>query len=81
MCSESGRVNTMAVLGNKLVTGSGDESLRVWGMRRGAEAWECERVLEDQTAEVTAVTCTRDGRRLLSCDSARQMLVWEEVAP
>ena len=66
------------MLGNKLVTGSTDESLRVWGMLRGAETWECERVLEDHTADVDAVTCTRDGRRLLGCDDWKQMLLWEE---
>ena len=71
---------TLAVLGDKLVTGSSDSTLRVWGMRRGAEAWECERVLDDHTSAVTEVACTRDGRRLLSCDGAKQMKVWEEVA-
>ena len=71
-------VITMAVLGDKLVTGSFDQTLRVLGMRRGAEAWECERVLHDHTSAVTAVACTRDGRRMLSCDTNLQMKVWEE---
>jgi len=71
-------VHPMAVLGDKLVTGSADQTLRVWGMRRGAEAWECERVLDDHTSAVTAVACSRDGRRMLSCDTYRQMKVWEE---
>ena len=73
-------VTRMAVIGDKLVTGSDDQTLRAWGMRRGAGEWECERVLDDHTDGVSALTCTRDGRRLLSC-AGQTMLVWEEEAP
>ena len=69
---------TMAVLGDKLVTGSYEQTLRVWGIRRGAKAWECERVLHDHTWPVSAIACTRDGRRLVSCDFNSKMKVWEE---
>ena len=72
-------VCTMSVLGDRLLTGSDDSTVRVWGMARGAGAWRCERVLRDHTSCVGTMLCTRDGRRVLSCDENRNMLVWEEA--
>ena len=75
----SDEVVAMAVLGDRLLTGSYDDTVRVWGMARDPGAWRCERVLRDHTATITAMVCTRDGRRVLSCDDGGNMLVWEEA--
>ena len=69
----------MVMLGDRLLTGSLDCTVRMWGMDQGTGTWQCERVLRDHTSAVMAMTITRDGRRVLSCDDGRNMLVWEEA--
>ena len=75
----AGAVCSMVVLGDRLLTSSSDKTVRVWGKHRGAGKWQCERVLRDHASPVRAMTITRDGRRVLSCDDDRNMLVWEEA--
>ena len=72
-------VNAIAMCGDKLVSGSDDKTVRVWGMNPGTGRWQCERVLEDHSECVYSVMCTRDGRRLLSGGSRGTMLLWGET--
>ena len=76
----TGPVYSMAVCGDKLVSGSADKTVRVWGKDQGTGRWQCERVLRDQGSYVLNVTCTKDGRRLLSRGHSGAMRVWEETA-
>jgi WD40 repeat protein len=77
-------VRSLAVCGDKLVSGSidklvscsGDKSIRVWS----TETWACERVLQEghQTSGVFALLCAGDEESLISGSFDRMMRVWRD---
>ena len=74
-------VYSIAMCGDKLVSGRADWTVRVWGKDQGMGRWQCERVLRDHGDKTMFnVACTKDGRRLLSRDGSGAMRVWEETA-
>ena len=69
-------VRSLAVCGDKLVSGSEDKSIRVWS----TETWACERVLQEghHTNAVWALLCARDGESLISGSRDKTMRVWSD---
>lgn len=67
------RAITVSPDGNKLVSGSADNTLRVWSVNSG----RCERVLEGHSDKVLCVTWSADGRRVLSGSADSTLRVWD----
>jgi WD40 repeat protein len=68
-----GRVHAVAVLdGRRVVSGSGDRTLRVWNLESG----ETLQILEGHTSGVNAVTVL-DGGRVLSGSDDGTLRVWD----
>jgi WD40 repeat protein len=59
--------------GRRAVSGSRDETLRVWDLEMGRE----ERMLEGHTDDVNAVAVTPDGRRVMSGSEDHTLRVWD----
>ena len=59
--------------GRCAVSGSRDNTLRVWDLDTG----RCLRTLEDQSSLVTSVSLSPDGRRAVSCNWDGTLLVWD----
>jgi WD40 repeat protein len=62
----------LAEFGRRVVSGSRDNTLRVWNLANG----ETERVLQGHTRGVTAVAVTPDGRRVVSGSGDQTLRVW-----
>ena len=75
LLSHEDRVETVAVTadGRRAVSGSVDNTLRVWDLDTGA----CTAVLEGHQGEVMGVTVTTDGRRAVSGSADRTVRVWD----
>src|SRR2546425_9172339 len=73
---QSYRVTSVRVTpgGRRAVSGSMDETLRVWDL----ETWTCLRVLEGHSGFVTSVSVTQDGRRAVSGSWDKTLRVWVE---
>lgn len=69
-------VLSLAVCGDKLVSGSMDKSIRVWS----TETWACERVLQEghHTSGVIALLCAGDEESLISGSLDKTMRVWRD---
>ena len=59
--------------GRRALSGSGDETLRLWDLETGAEL----RRFEGHEARVTSVTVLADGRRALSGSDDRTLRLWD----
>ncbi len=70
----TGEVKAVAITpdGARIVSGSSDKTVRVWGLRSG----HLERILEGHTDEVLAVAITPDGARIVSGGQDEAMRVW-----
>jgi len=71
----TGSVNTVAVTpdGTRAVSGSDDETLRVWDLSFGEEV----ATLKGHTSWVTAVAVTPDGTRAVSASNDKTLRVWD----
>jgi hypothetical protein len=71
----TGEVKAVAITpdGARIVSGSSDKTVRVWGLRSG----HLERILEGHTGEVKAVAITPDGARIVSGSSDKTVRVWD----
>ena len=69
-----GWINAVSITpdGRKAVSGSNDNSVRVWDVERG----KCERVLKGHNGFVEAVSITQDGRRAVSGSVDNTVRVW-----
>ena len=61
--------------GKRLVSASGDKTLRLWNARTGAML----RLMKDHADSVYGVACSPDGTRILSTGVDRSMKVWDAV--
>jgi hypothetical protein len=59
--------------GRRAVSGSGDNTLRVWDLESG----ECLRTLEGHSSSVDSVGVTPDGRRAVSGSDDNTLRVWD----
>jgi hypothetical protein len=64
---------TLTADGSRLVSGSDDNTLRVWDM----SSMECVGTLKGQTGRVSTCTLTADGSRLVSGSFDNTLLVWD----
>jgi small GTP-binding protein len=62
--------------GQLVVSGSGDETVKVWNL----EAGECIATLKGHTSTVVGVAVTPDGRRAVSGSSDKTVRVWDVEA-
>ena len=67
----SGSVNSVCVEGNRIISGSVDNTVRVWNIQTG----ECEHVLEGHTDSVWSV-CVQ-GNRIISGSYDNTIRVWD----
>ncbi|KAF8834501.1 WD40 repeat-like protein [Paxillus ammoniavirescens] len=58
---------------NKLVTGSGDRTLRIWDWRTGAVV----EILSGHTGEVSEVDVSRDGKMIVSGSRDSTVRIWD----
>lgn len=56
-----------------LVSGSGDETIRIWSL----SDYECIRILEGHTSSVIKVKLYDSDRKLLSCDNGNVIKIWD----
>jgi WD40 repeat protein len=70
----TGAVRCLAVSGSRLVSGSGDDSVKVWAMGAGA-SWACERTLVGHTSNIY-VLATWQGK-VLSGSVDASVRVWD----
>ena len=57
----TGRVTSLAASGGRLMSGSLDRTVRVWGMEGEASRWRCERTLDGQRSMVWCVVAWEGG--------------------
>lgn len=71
----SGSVNAVTVTtdGQKLISGSSDNSLKVWNLETGEEIFS----LIGHNASVTAVAATFDGKLVISGSDDKTLKVWD----
>ena len=72
--SHSDTVTSVAVSpdGRRVVSGSKDNTIRIWDMDSG----ECLKTLEGHHGDVTAVAVSPDGRRIVSGSADRTIRIW-----
>ena len=70
-----GSVNALALTsdGKRIVSGSDDNTIRVWDLDTGA----CLKTLEGHTSSVKAVALTSDGKRIVSGSGDKTIRVWD----
>jgi WD40 repeat protein len=68
-------INDVAITldGRRVISGSGDQKLRVWDLKTGQTL----RILEGHTGRVRAVAVTPDGRRAVSGARDNRLRVWD----
>jgi WD40 repeat protein len=74
--SHAVRVAVFSPDGSRLVSGSIDQSIRIWD----TNTWECLCTLTDHLHYVFALGFTNDGTRLCSGSFAGELRVWDAVA-
>ena len=62
--------------GGRLITASGDKTLRLWNWRSGVTL----HVLKDHADSVYGVACSPDGKRLASTGVDRSIKIWEATS-
>ena len=62
--------------GKRIVSGSGDDTLKVWDARRGKALWT---LSHDNEYDVTSVAFKPDGKRILSADGENQLKIWDAL--
>ena len=66
-------VVSVVMCGGKLVSGSFDETIKIWN----TATWACERTLTEHSHFVYALVSTPDGGKLLSCSLDKTVKVWD----
>ena len=62
--------------GRRIVSGSGDQTLRVWGAESGEEML----TLKGHSGTVTSVAFSPDGRRIISGSHDQTIKVWDATS-
>ena len=63
----------MTTVGDKLVSGSDDHTIKVWDTR----SWACERTLTEHTEWICALASTPDGGKVFSGSRDSRVKVWD----
>jgi WD40 repeat protein len=75
LTGHNGKITALAMTadGQRLISASEDQTLRVWDLERGAEL-NC---LRGHTQKILAVAVTPDGRKAISASSDKTLKVWD----
>ncbi len=78
LAGHTGTVRCLAVSGDRLVSGSGDKTAKVWRMEGAVSTWRCERTLSGHGDKVNCVATW--GGKVASGSSDTTIQVWDAGA-